>query len=419
MTRPRRSPRARFHALLALRYVPTGLSLTVLVLLLLDRGLSLAEIGLVTAAQGIVMLILELPSGALADAIGRRPVLVLAGGFGLASMTLLLAAHSVVLLAVGFGLQGVYRALDSGTLHSWFVDASLALDPGVEIERELARADVVTGVAIGAGALLGSLIVRFGGVPGPAALTAPLVLGLAVQAAGVVAVLLLVDETGPNRGWRSARRSLLAVPTVIADAVASIRAERLLAALVLGELLWGFGMVAFETMMPPRLAELGGGPDGAAAVLGPVVTAAWVVSALGSAAVPRLVRRFGAGAAGAGLRLAHGATVVAMGVAAGPAGLVVAYLATYGVHGASAPVHYGLVHRAVESRHRATVVSANSLTAQLGNAAGGIALGLLADATSLTAAMLVAALVLAAAAPLYLVRPKPAEAPVLETLRGP
>ena len=36
----------RYHLLLALRFVPTGLSVTVFVLLLQDRGLSLGQIGL-------------------------------------------------------------------------------------------------------------------------------------------------------------------------------------------------------------------------------------------------------------------------------------------------------------------------------------------------------------------------------------
>ncbi len=74
-----RSIRRRFYLLLALRFVPTGLFVTVFVLLMLDRGLSLAQIGLGTAAQGIVMLFLELPSGGLADALGRKPVLYLVG----------------------------------------------------------------------------------------------------------------------------------------------------------------------------------------------------------------------------------------------------------------------------------------------------------------------------------------------------
>jgi DHA1 family tetracycline resistance protein-like MFS transporter len=63
-----------------------------------------------------------------------------------------------------------------------------------------------------------------------------------------------------------------------------------------------------------------------------------------------------------------------------------------------------MLHRAVVGPStRATVVSANSLTAQTGGALGGIALGALADATSLTTASLAGAAVLAVAAPLYLV----------------
>jgi len=40
-----------------------------------DRGLTLAQVGMVSATQSIVVLLLELPTGGLADAVGRRPVL--------------------------------------------------------------------------------------------------------------------------------------------------------------------------------------------------------------------------------------------------------------------------------------------------------------------------------------------------------
>ena len=113
--------------------------MTVFVLLMLERGLSLAQIGLGTAAQGVVMLFLELPSGGLADALGRKPVLILATLFSIAAMSLLLVADTVWLLAIVSALQGVFRALDSGPLEAWFIDASIAADRDVDIERGLAR----------------------------------------------------------------------------------------------------------------------------------------------------------------------------------------------------------------------------------------------------------------------------------------
>ena len=73
-----RSARRRYLALIALRWLPTGLLIPVTVLLALSRGLSLTEIGLVFSIQGLVVLALELPTGGLSDALGRRPVLIAA-----------------------------------------------------------------------------------------------------------------------------------------------------------------------------------------------------------------------------------------------------------------------------------------------------------------------------------------------------
>ncbi len=52
-------------------------ALPVLVLFSLDRGLSIAEIGFIAVAGDIASLVLEVPSGSIADAIGHRRALVL------------------------------------------------------------------------------------------------------------------------------------------------------------------------------------------------------------------------------------------------------------------------------------------------------------------------------------------------------
>ena len=73
LTRTRR----RFVALTALRWFPTGVVLPVMVLLMRQRGLDLGEVGMVLAVYSLVTAALELPTGGLADVIGRRPVLVI------------------------------------------------------------------------------------------------------------------------------------------------------------------------------------------------------------------------------------------------------------------------------------------------------------------------------------------------------
>ena len=90
-----RGARRRYLVLIGLRWLPTGLLIPVTVLLALSRGLSLTEIGLVFSLQGLVVLVLELPTGGLSDALGRRPVLILASCIGLLALGILYVADSV------------------------------------------------------------------------------------------------------------------------------------------------------------------------------------------------------------------------------------------------------------------------------------------------------------------------------------
>ena len=85
-----------------------------------------------------------------------------------------------------------------------------------------------------------------------------------------------------------------------------------------------------------------------------------------------------------------------------PVGIVVAYLACYTAHGASNPMHTTLLHRQVAGSYRTTVLSMNSMVSQPAGAIGAIVLSALADGTSLTTTMIVAGVLCAVAAPLYL-----------------
>ena len=83
-------------------------------------------------------------------------------------------------------------------------------------------------------------------------------------------------------------------------------------------------------------------------------------------------------------------------------GVIAAYIACNAVHGTSNAAHRILLHRQASGNVRATVVSLNSWVAQPAGAMGTIALTALADATSVSVAMYTGAVILAAAAPLYL-----------------
>jgi predicted MFS family arabinose efflux permease len=392
----------RFLVLTALRWLPSGLMIPIYVLLPLQRGLSLSQVGLALAAQGVVVMMLELPTGGLADALGRRRVLLTAMVFGIASTALFLVAHSFPMLAAACALTGVYRALDSGPLEAWYVDAAHAANPDARIDRGMGAQGTVAGVAIAVGALGSGALAAWHPLPTVDPLALAVTCSLVLHLVNLLVTAVLMVEQPRHGGRGGVLQSVREAPRTIVEGIGLLRASRVLLALVCVELFWGFGMVTFEGLFPVRLAELLGGTEQAAVITGPAASAAWIASAAGSALTPWLGRRLGMARAAALTRIAQGLAVAAMGLFAGVTGVVVAFLACYAVHGTSGAAHSTLLHEQATAKVRATVLSLNSMFSQPAGALGGIALTALADGTSVSIAIIAGAVVLAAAAPLYL-----------------
>ena len=397
-----RAARRRFLVLLGLRWGMTGLLIPVLVLLAVSRGLSLTEIGLLFGIQGLVVLFLELPTGGLSDALGRRPVLLLASVVGLFSLVLLYLAESVGMFAAAMVLMGIYRALDSGPLEAWYVDATLAADPDAEIEKGLSAGTTVLSIAIALGAIASGGLVALDPFDAVPTLALPILVAVAIGVVNLLAIVALMTEASVPRGIGAVAESVRAVPRVVGDGIGLLRSSRVLLAIVTVEVFWGFAVVAYENLFPIRLAETLEDTTQAAALMGPVSSLAWFAAAAGAAGIIVVSDRIGVARSAAILRIVQGVTIVAMGLLAGPLGLVTAFLACYMTHGAANPMHTTLLHRQVDGPHRTTVLSINSMVGQPAAALGAIALAALADGTSVATAIIVGGIICALAAPLYI-----------------
>jgi len=384
--------RRRLLVLSATRWFPVGLVFGLTTLLPLQRGLTLTEVGVILSVQGFIGLALELPTGGLADAMGRRPLLVVAALVAVASGVVFLTAHNFWAFCAALALQGVFRALDSGPLEAWYVDTAQADDPGMAVGVGLSRASTVLGTAIAAGALLSGVLVAWHPFSG-GALLLPYALATGLYGVHALLTALLLREppvAGRTRGWRAAAASARLAPTVVADGVRSLSTVPVLRSLVLVEVFGSVAMIAFETLNPVRLAELVGGEERAGAIYGPASAAAWVLFAVGSVLAGLVSTRIGVGWTAVLARVLNGGFVVLMGLAAGPVGLVAAYWLTYLTHGAGGPMHSTLLHRQAAPRNRATVLSMNSMVVGGSYSLGLLILGPLAEHTSTAAAIAVA-----------------------------
>ncbi|MGY1803690.1 MFS transporter [Blastococcus sp. SYSU D00922] len=387
--------RRRFVGLTALRWLPVGVAVPVSVLLATERGLSPADIGVTVAIYGAVTLLLELPTGGLADAIGHRPVLALSGLFTTAGLLTMAVADSMLVFSIAWALKGVARALDSGPLEAWYVDTVHRGDPDAEITTGLSRAAAADAAGLTVGAVVGGVLPLLAERDGAAALALPLLLAAAFAVVHVVAVLLLVVpvRAAHASGAAALRGGLREVPLVVRATVRLVLHERLLRLLLAVSFLVGLVLTALELLGPLHFAELSGSAEVGSAVFGVVTALSFAAAALGSLLAPGLGRAAGGSVVlvSAGTSVLAAGAIAAVALAPGVVLAAVAYAVFYLLNAAAWPLRKQLMHDRTTSAQRSTTVSASSLALMVGGLLGNLVLPRVADTAGLPAGLLAGA----------------------------
>ncbi|MFD0360731.1 MFS transporter [Nocardia sp. GCM10030253] len=382
----------RYVVLNVLGWLPTGLCAPVLVLLLAARGIDVATMGTLLAAYGLTAACLELPTGGIADVLGRRPVLVAASVLFLLATLLVGLGTSILVIAAGILLEAVGRALDSGPLQAWYVDAVRAVDKEADLTAAFAKGRAAGSVALAIGALVGGGVAGgalAGWMPLPTGGDAP-ILALSLPyllAAGIVVLRALTQVAWvaeAERRPRAVLRTVLAdIPRTVRDGVVICTRNSVLRRITVLCGVIGVVLATVELLAPLWIAELLGG-NGRAVVAYAVFTAlGGFAMAAGASMSPTLTRFLGSVRRTVVAALIVAAiAVAALGAPIFPlaaAGYVCVYLAL----GAPEPLLDAFTHRAATSRERATVLSVQSLAMRLCGSAGALVAGLLAANTSI------------------------------------
>lgn len=377
----------RRYALLSfLQWVPVGLTIVPMVLLLLERGFTLAEIAAIGAVSGVTVAILELPTGGIADVVGRKPVLVTSALAHACALVLLALATSVDLLLVSAALRGLARALSSGPLEAWFVDTVHAGHPPanpetLDLTSGLARGEVAASVALAAGTVAGGLLpllVTGAELPVPA-LAIPVLLAAVIEMVRLGVTLWLPVES-PTAG--SLRESLLAVPATIRTGIRLAARNALVLRLLSVGATLGVALAAIELVTPGWLGRVSTGTEVAALAYAGLATAGFAADAVGGMLAPPARRRLRsaarAAAAGAALAVTGAAGLVAASVLDDAVAFCVAaaaYASFFVGLGIAGPPMADVLHSQVASGQRATVLSVQSLMFQITGAGGAILAG--------------------------------------------
>jgi MFS family permease len=362
---------------------------------LLDAGLSNLVAFAANAFFTAGMVLFEVPTGIVADTIGRRFSYLL-GTVTLAASTLLYVLlweveapfwqWAVVSMLIGLGFT-----FFSGAVEAWLVDALTATGFTGDLDRVFARGQVVMGAAMLAGSVAGGFIAEHFG------LGVPFVLRAVILLVTFVGAYALMHDLGfrPEQG-----QGLLAeMGHVVGDSVEyGWRVPAVKWLMVEALFTGGVGIYVFYALQPYVL-ELWGDPDAyqIAGIVAAIVAGAQILGGLVAPFVRDLFRR----------RTTALILIAALNVATlALIGLVdtfwsvTALIVVWGLlFAASTPIRQAYLNGLIPSRQRATILSFNSLMSSSGGVWTQPVLGRAADVWGYGSSYLIGAAISALALP--------------------
>jgi MFS family permease len=371
-----RSIRRTYFLLLLGNTLAASLIWGINTIFLLDAGLTNLEAFAANAFFTAGMVLFEVPTGIVADTVGRR------ASYLLGTVTLTASTLLYVLLwqieapfwewAVASLVLGLGFTFFSGAVEAWLVDALSATGFTGDMESVFGRGQMVMGTAMLTGSVAGGFIAQ------QTSLGVPFLLRGAVLALMFVVAFRLMHDVGftPEKGGRP-----LAEMRKIASASIEYgwRVPAVKWLMVESLFVGGVGIYAFYALQP-YLLELYGDPQ-AYQIAGLVAAIVAGAQILGGLAAPWIRQRFERRTS------ALIATAALSVVALGLIGVIENFWAAIGLivvwgllFAATMPIRQAYLNGMIPSQQRATILSFDSLMASSGGVWAQPALGRAADA---------------------------------------
>jgi len=341
-------------------------------------GLSATEIFAVQAVFSVTQLGCEVPSGYLADVVGRRRTMVLGAALVTAGRGRYAVSDRFWQFALAELVLGLSTGMRSGTDSAWLFDTLKARDETGRYTALEGRAESLTRFGSALSALLGGVLAAY-------VLRLPFYVNVVTAALLLAVSLLLTEPPREARPHGHPMRNILAVVR------SSLRTPRVLTPMLFSALAMGTGITAiWGYLMFVHDAEV------PLSAYGALFAAFQLCAALGAQQAWR-VERLLKGPGTLLLICAIGLMLLPFSLAASAWLLPVAFLHAF-VWGCSTPLFLERVNRLTASEVRATTLSTGAMLGRVVYIAVSLGFGALVDRASLASAFLALALTYGVAA---------------------
>ncbi len=367
-------------------------------LFLLDAGLSITQAFAANAFFTVGQVIFEVPTGVVADTIGRRVSYLLGSATLLVSTLLYLLMWQIQGPFWGWAVSSILLGLGftffSGATEAWLVDALKATNFKGTLESAFAKGQIATGIAMLTGTVAGGVIAQITNLGVPYILRA-VVLGLTFA----VAFVLMKDVGFKPRRGESVGKEMRSILKASIDH--GLRNPPVRWLMLAAPFTAGVSFYAFYAMQPYLLELYGKSGSYAVAGLAAAIVAGAQIA--GGFLVPYVRKVFRLRTSLLFAATAISAVSLVLIGLTGSFIVAIALLVFWAItFAASFPVRQAYINELIPSKERATVISSDNLLGSAGAAVIQPGLGKVADVWGYPASYLVSGAVTVLALPFVL-----------------
>lgn len=133
----------------------------VYLILFSDKGLSLSEISVLFMIWSVPLVLLEIPSGLLADIWSRKNLVIIGTAFHAACFAIWIFADGFILFALGFVFWGVSEAMISGALEALLFDSLKQEGNADRFDFVFSRGETIARISLAITMISGGFITRY------------------------------------------------------------------------------------------------------------------------------------------------------------------------------------------------------------------------------------------------------------------
>lgn len=246
--------RVKLYSLIVfLRSLSTGLLVPVLSLLLIDKGASLSNISIIMGIYSLTVVVLELPTGILADVIGRKKIFCLSLIVALFGYSVILIGQGMIFLCIGIIFYGTSRALSSGSFDALFIDSYIETFGKDKLHKITVRLSVLDSLGLSLGALTGGVLPKF---------SQNLIVDIGTFDLNLVAeilliiIVLLLSVVFISENSKSEIKKNISLKNHIKDSSLIVIKNRTIKCIFISAFATGFFLLTIETYWQPHFTSL-------------------------------------------------------------------------------------------------------------------------------------------------------------------